>query len=160
MSNISQQPSTSSSASSLLELVNTNVAAGTTTAATNQRSSRSSGVLQGQHVNVSVCNPSLQTTTTTSIKQYHSMEEITNFSNEINTNDSDIVPTYLLANVNFQNINSHAFLVTLNGDIFFLNLAAVNTKKAALWHRNLKTIIINCFKMDINVSWVVFFYLY
>lgn len=107
----------------------------------------------------SLADLAINQTASTSLKSSsftNSFEEIVNFSSEITSFDSNRnnVPTFLVPNVNFNKSNTYAYMVTMNGDIFFFKLSMNNvTNKAPIWHRSINNIIVmKCHKLDINVT--------
>lgn len=86
----------------------------------------------------------------------NSYEEAVNFSSEISSFEANrtTVPTFLITNVNFNKSNTFAYMVTMNGDIFFYKFAINGSpNKTPLWHKSINNIIVmKCHKLDINVS--------
>ncbi len=84
-------------------------------------------------------------------------EECINFTNEIfSTELTNIqranLPTYLITNVKFNKSNQYAYLITMNGDVFFFKMTVGNLPiKTAIWHRSINVIVLKCHKIDINV---------
>jgi hypothetical protein len=173
--NTSQLTSTSSSSSSLMELLNapppstphqqTNTQRRTQPTITTQQSTTSiSTNLSQQSTTPNLPPPPPTTTTTTPITNKKNpsllLEEILNLSSELSNQDPlnlSCLPTYLLTNITCHLSNQYAYLVTFNGDIFFINLANLVSKKSKIWYRSINNNVVNCFKADINVR--ISFYL-
>ena len=86
----------------------------------------------------------------------NSFEEAVNFTSEIISVETDAqranLPTYLVSNVCFNKSNQYAYLVTMNGDVFFFKMTIGGvTIKAPIWHRSVNAIVMKCYKIDINV---------
>ena len=52
------------------------------------------------------------------------MEEVVNFFPELNLLEIEraAIPTYLVTNVTYNKSDQYAFLITMNGDVFFFGL--------------------------------------
>lgn len=176
----SQLTSTSSSSSSLLDLIATNAPV------TNAAQRRSIAHIQTQHQQGATANqpsipPAPITTTSTPVNQTSIittvtpgssalsstalaastnkknifLEEILNLSSEITSCDATnltSLPTYFITNITCQQSNQYSYMVTFNGDIFFINLSNLISKKSKIWYRCLNNAIISCYKADIDVS--------
>jgi hypothetical protein len=69
------------------------------------------------------------------------------------TNQDSTIPSYIITNVACQRENTqYAFVVTFNGDIFFINLGQLVYNYSKIWHRSINNIVLNCFKADVNVT--------
>lgn len=87
------------------------------------------------------------------------MDECVNFFAELNLLEIDraAIPTYLVTNVTYNKSDQYAFLITMNGDVFFfrMNLAAVGPPgpiKTPIWHSNINALVLKYYKVDINVT--------
>lgn len=85
-------------------------------------------------------------------------EEAINFFTEINPIEVErsTIHTYLVTNINFNKSNQYAYLITMNGDIFFFKMSLNNfnsngSLKTPLWHRNINSLVLKYYKVDINV---------
>jgi hypothetical protein len=64
------------------------------------------------------------------------------------------MPCFLFTNVHFNKQNNYSFMVTSDGEVFFFRIEATKNVREYIWHRALGKLIINQFKIDINVrSW-------
>ena len=71
----------------------------------------------------------------------------------LTTNHDSTIPSFILTNVSCMRQQQYAFLVTFNGDIFFINLSQLIFNHSKIWHRSINNIVLNCFKVDINVNY-------
>ena len=84
-------------------------------------------------------------------------EEIINFLNELqsaNTNESDkfsMQQTYLMPNVNFRKSDQYGFLISQSCDVFFFKFSSSFPIKKTIWHKQLNSILLKYFKVDIDV---------
>lgn len=83
-------------------------------------------------------------------------EEVVNFFAELNILEIDraAIPTYLVSNVTYNKSDQYAFLITMNGDVFFfkMNLTGPEPIKTPIWHSNINALVMKYYKIDINVS--------
>lgn len=84
------------------------------------------------------------------------LEEQLNFFTEINSLEIErsTIPTFLVTNINFNKSDQNGYLITMNGDVFFykMNFGSNLPLKTALWHRNISSLVLKYYKVDINVS--------
>lgn len=83
------------------------------------------------------------------------IEEVVNFFTELNLLEVEraSIPTYLVTNVTYNKSDQFAFLITMNGDIFFFKMAlnSSNSIKNPIWHTNINALVMKYYKIDINV---------
>lgn len=83
------------------------------------------------------------------------MEEVVNFFPELNLLEIEraAIPTYLVTNVTYNKSDQYAFLITMNGDVFFfkMNLIGPGPIKTPIWHSNINALVLKYYKVDINV---------
>ena len=80
-------------------------------------------------------------------------EEILNFSPEScdsNEFDKESMQSFLVTNVNYEKSDQHAFMIGLNGEIFFFKYSTAPIRKP-IWHKKLNSIVLKYFKCDIDV---------
>lgn len=90
------------------------------------------------------------------------MEELVNFFAELNLLEIEraAIPTYFVPNVTFNKSDQHAFLITMNGDVFFFkmnsasSLAGSSPVKTPIWHSNINALVMKYYKVDINVRYL------
>ena len=86
-------------------------------------------------------------------------EEIVNFFDDLSPSDPNrpVLPTYIVANVNFNKSSQYAYLITTNGSIFFYKMVMQNNTiiKTPIWHRNIDVIVMKYYKVDINVKYLL-----
>lgn len=87
--------------------------------------------------------------------KYSSSEQFFNLG-EFQSSKSTKNPTFLIANVFYRKSNNFAFLLTLNGDVFFLNITDNFKNNSYIWHRDLQTPILFYSKADLIVKKITF----
>lgn len=91
-------------------------------------------------------------------QQSNVSDEVVNYYSEIHSTDSHKanLPTFLVCNVSYKKSNNYAFLLTMNGEIFFFKMLnnANYPIKQPIWHQTLNVIVMRYFKLDIDVSFL------
>ena len=62
--------------------------------------------------------------------------------------------TFLVPNVVFNKSNQYAYLITMNGDVYFFKMKMSDSCpiRTFLWQRSINAIVLKCYKVDINVK--------
>ncbi len=66
------------------------------------------------------------------------------------------VQTFLVPNVVYNKSNQYAYLITMNGDVYFFKMTPTDSFpiRTYIWHRSINAIVLKCYKVDINVKFV------
>ncbi len=83
-------------------------------------------------------------------------EEFVCFTNEITSVETQLqranLPTYLVTNVKYNKSTQYAYMITMNGDVFFFKMNLDNyPAKIPIWYRSINVIVLKWHKTDINV---------
>lgn len=83
------------------------------------------------------------------------MKQVVNFLPDSSVGDVQrrSLPTFLVPNVVYNKSNQYAYMITMNGDVYFFKMTlGAFPLKTYIWHKSINAIVLKCYKVDINVS--------
>jgi hypothetical protein len=116
-----------------------------------ERNSSSISSLNDSSTVINLQNKALNKSITSNANLSNSIffkEEVINFSQ--NNNETTSMQCFMATNVNYEKCDQYAFMIGLSGDLFFFKYE-IPIKKP-IWHKQLNSIVLKYFKIDIDVS--------